>query len=80
MWSATNASVFRTVKVAFAEKKKLLEMSHMGHGDLVIFTEEVLNGKLHFLCSVYAEEKMSEWQISRSLTLLKETLMTKKEM
>ena len=24
--------------------------------DLVTFTEEILNGKLHFLCSVYDEK------------------------
>ena len=31
--------------------------------DLVAFTEEILSGKLHFLCSVYSEH----WRIKRNL-------------
>ena len=30
--------------------------------DLVTFTEEILNEKLHFLCSVLQEEKLQNFQ------------------
>ena len=31
--------------------------------DLVTFTEEILNGKLHFLCSVWFSELLSTWPL-----------------
>ena len=39
-------------------------------GDLVIFTEEIINGKLHFLCSgktFSPRERMSEQPLSKQL-------------
>ena len=33
--------------------------------DLVIFTEEILNGKLHFLCSVCVLLKVAEFTLKR---------------
>ena len=43
-----------------------------GRVDLVTFTEEVLNGELHFLCSVYCFLKLNKWgqQTTKNLLIL----------
>ena len=36
-------------------------LNPQGTADLVTFTEEILNGKLHFLCSEYTEMNGNDW-------------------
>ena len=40
------------VTVADISSKTIMTPHKNGFADLVTFTEEILNGKLHFLCSV----------------------------
>ena len=44
-------------------------------GDLVTFTEEILNGKLHFLCSVWFEGVCHSLQTARQLCYFSNTLL-----
>ena len=33
--------------------------------DLVTFTEEILNGKLHFLCNDFCLRKCQKWEVQK---------------
>ena len=47
--------------------------------DLVTFTEEILNGKLHFLCSVIAKLAAYELSVNKSSLKLIQNFLSKKE-
>ena len=52
--------------------------SKFGHADLVTFTEEILNRKLHFLCSDIYHQDVTTIELKAQLQSLK-TYFDKKE-
>ena len=60
--------VFTAQKMKFSVKDFFTKCDQIfRNGDLIIFTEEILNGKLHFLCSVRMYE--SSYGISHKIRL-----------
>ena len=59
--SNKTTKIFLNMKVCWGEL--LLRLTLQIPADLVTFTEEILNRKLHFLCSVSRHTRDSRWSI-----------------
>ena len=59
--------VLEAAKLAYATVAQKMKFSIKETADLVTFTEEILNGKLHFLCSVTKQKSVS---LSRNKVLV----------